>query len=115
MYVSLFGAGEVTVKGVRCPIVGRISSAVATIDVTNVEQITGYPVRIGDRVILMGTTNNTDTAEDMAHRLGTSFDEITASIIGANTEYVVGSASAASASGSSGGGATTAVAGGEPQ
>jgi alanine racemase len=82
--------GEVTVKGVRCPIVGRISSAVATIDVTNVEQITGYPVRMGDRVILMGTTCNTDTAEDMAHRLGTSFDEITASIIGASTEYIAG-------------------------
>ncbi len=82
--------GEVSVKGVRCPIVGRISSAVVTIDVTNVEQITGYPVRIGDKVTLMGTSSNCDTAEDMAHRLGTSFDEITASIIGASTEYIVG-------------------------
>ncbi len=48
-----------------------------------------YPVRIGDRVILMGTQSNTDTAEDMAQRLGTSFDEITASIIGASTEYIL--------------------------
>ncbi len=64
------------------------SVSVSQVDVTNVEPLTGFPVKIGDRVILMGTTSNSSTAEDLACRLGTSFDELTAGIVGASTEYI---------------------------
>jgi alanine racemase len=81
--------GEVVVHGVRCPIVGRISSSITTVDVTHVSAISGRPVRMGDTVTIMGTDPQEPTAEDVARRLDTSFDDITSSVVGAKIEYVL--------------------------
>ena len=80
--------GEVVVQGVRCPIVGRISSSITTIDVTHVAARTGRPVRMGDVVTIVGKDPEAPTAEDVARRLDTSFDDITSSVVGARIQYV---------------------------
>jgi alanine racemase len=77
--------GEVVVNGVRCPIVGRISSAVITVDVTHVAAATGRSVAVGDPAVLMG---DVVTAEDLASKLHTSFDNLTSTVLAADFEYV---------------------------
>ncbi len=80
--------GEVVVHGVRCPIVGRISSSITCVDVTHVAAATGKHVVMGDEVTLMGKGPLAPTAEDVARKLGTSFDDITSGVVGARVEYI---------------------------
>lgn len=75
---------EVLIHGVRCPIIGRISSSMTNIDVSAVPG----GVRIGDEVTLMGVEPGGPTAEDHARRLGTSFDDVTANINGYSLHYL---------------------------
>jgi len=73
---QLSNRGEVIVKGVRCPIVGRICMDQMMIDVSNVPE-----VQTGDIVTLIGTDGNeTITADDIAGICGTIGYEITCNI-----------------------------------
>ena len=64
---STAGKGEVLVHGQRCPIVGRISMDLATVDVTGIEGL-----RLGDEVTLLGSSGpERIRAEEVAATLGT--------------------------------------------
>ena len=81
---------EVVVRGVRCPVVGRVSSSMANIDLTPLLEATGSLVRIGEEVVLMGLgkdeyntgepTDNAPTTEDLAALLNTSFDDMSSAV-----------------------------------
>ncbi len=47
---ALFNKGIVLIHGQRCPVVGRVSLNIVTVDVTDVKE----PVRWGDEVVLVG-------------------------------------------------------------
>lgn len=65
--------GEVIVRGVRSPIVGRVSMDYTTIDVGHIKD-----VRVGDVVTLIGTDGNeTISAEELARKADTIAYEIT--------------------------------------
>lgn len=82
--------GEVVVHGVRCPIVGRISSSVTCVDVTHVPALTGKRVAMGDPVVILGKDPEAPTAEDVAKKINgsTSFDDVTSNICGTAFEYI---------------------------
>lgn len=66
------GGGEVLVRGVRCPVVGRICMDQLMIDVTALGD-----VAVGDTVTLIGRDGGEEiTAEEVAERCGTITNEI---------------------------------------
>ena len=73
---QLSNRGEVIVKGIRCPIVGRVCMDQMMIDVSAVSD-----VETGDVVTLIGTDGNeTITADDVAGICGTIGYEVTCNI-----------------------------------
>jgi alanine racemase len=70
---GLFNKGIVLIKGQRCPVVGRVSLNVTTVDVTDVEQ----PVNIGDEAVLIGRQGGERvTFEEMADKFASVHTEI---------------------------------------
>lgn len=64
---SYSGKGEVIVKGIKCPIVGKICMDRCMVDVTEVPN-----VEIGDEVVIMGKMGDEEiTADDIAKARGT--------------------------------------------
>ncbi|HXI12232.1 MAG TPA: alanine racemase [Thermoanaerobaculia bacterium] len=58
----LSNKGEVLVRGVRAPVVGRVSMDLVTVDVTDIDGVT-----IGDEVVLLGRQGDEEiTAEELA-------------------------------------------------
>jgi alanine racemase len=73
---SLGNAGEVLIRGRRCPLVGRISMDYATVDVTDVPG-----AKVGDVATLIGTDGaDAVTVEELAERGGTIPYEVTCRI-----------------------------------
>ncbi|MFB3787970.1 MAG: alanine racemase [bacterium] len=63
---------EVVIRGVRCPVVGRVSMDLTTVDVTHVPE-----VQPGDEVVLIGRQGREQiTADDLARWAGTINYEI---------------------------------------
>ena len=70
--VILSNRGEVLIRGIRAPIVGRVSMDMCTIDVSQIPDC-----EVGDEVVLMGTQNGESiSANDMAERVRTHVYEI---------------------------------------
>lgn len=68
---------QVLVRGIRAPIVGRVTMDQTMIDITHIPG-----VRIGDEVILIGRQGNEEiTAEEVADNLGTINYEVVAGIL----------------------------------
>jgi len=61
----LSGCGEVAIDGERCPIVGRVSMDLVTIDVSRLSGL-----RVGTWVEIMGTTISIDTLATKANTIG---------------------------------------------
>ena len=69
----LSNRGQVLVRGVRCPIIGRVCMDQFMIDVTNVPE-----AQVGDRVTLFGRDGDDEiTADDVADLIGTIGYEVT--------------------------------------
>jgi alanine racemase len=72
-YGGLFNKGIVLIHGKRCPVIGRVSLNVLTIDVTDLDS----GVRLGDEVVLIGSQGNEEiTFEEMADRFASVHTEI---------------------------------------
>jgi alanine racemase len=70
---SLFNKGIVLVGGRRCPVVGRVSLNITTVDVTDVEG----PVRWGDEAVLVGRQGEQEvTFEELAELFGSVHTEL---------------------------------------
>lgn len=70
---ALFNKGIVLIKGRRCPVVGRVSLNVVTVDVTELEG----DVRWGDEAVLVGSQGDeTITFEDLANLISSVHTEI---------------------------------------
>jgi alanine racemase len=70
---ALFNKGIVLIHGRRCPVVGRVSLNMLTIDVTDVDST----VRPGDEVVLIGSQGGEEvTFEEMADRFASVHTEI---------------------------------------
>jgi alanine racemase len=70
---ALFNKGIVLINGKRCPVIGRVSLNVLTIDVTDL----GSEVRPGDEVVLIGSQGNEEvTFEEMADKFSSVHTEI---------------------------------------
>ncbi len=70
---SLFNKGIVLIHGQRCPVIGRVSLNVLTIDVTDLKD----PARLGDEVVLIGSQASEEvTFEEMADRFSSVHTEI---------------------------------------
>jgi alanine racemase len=75
---ELSGRGEMLVRGARCPIAGRVSMDLTTLDVTDVPG-----VAVGDEVVALGSQKHegreaTLRAEDVAAKAGTiAYDVLT--------------------------------------
>ena len=70
---SLFNKGIVLIRGKRCPVIGRVSLNVLTIDVTDL----GGEVRLGDEVVLIGRQGDEEvTFEEMADKFSSVHTEI---------------------------------------
>lgn len=68
---------EVLVKGVRCPIIGRVCMNICMVDISHVRT----RVSAGDEVVLLGNQGKHHiTAEELAERIGTINYEITTRI-----------------------------------
>lgn len=73
---SLSNKGKVIIGGVRCPVVGRVSMDMITVDVSAVKGVS-----IGDEAVLIGSQGKeTVTAEEMASWIGTINYEVTCGI-----------------------------------
>jgi alanine racemase len=73
---SLFNKGIVLVHGRRCPVVGRVSLNVTTVDVTDVEA-SGRKVSWGDEAVLIGEQGDEKvTFEEMADKFAGVHTEI---------------------------------------
>jgi len=60
---KLSNTGEVLIKGIRCPIIGKVCMNLTMVDITNVPK-----TEVGDLVTLIGRQKNSAiTAEDMAN------------------------------------------------
>ena len=69
--------GEVLVRGLRAPIVGRVCMDQTMLDVTDIPG-----VRVGDEVVLIGRQSSQSiTAEDVAARIGTINYEVVSAIL----------------------------------
>lgn len=70
---SLFNKGIVLIHGQRCPVVGRVSLNIVTVDVTDL----ATPVRWGDEVVLVGPQGDDEiTFEFLADRFASVHTEI---------------------------------------
>jgi alanine racemase len=70
---SLFNKGIVLIHGKRCPVIGRVSLNVLTIDVTDLESA----VRPGEEAVLIGTQGDEEvTFEEMADKFSSVHTEI---------------------------------------
>jgi len=70
---ALFNKGIVLIHGKRCPVIGRVSLNVLTIDVTDLDS----EVRLGDEVVLIGSQGGEEiTFEEMADRFSSVHTEI---------------------------------------
>ncbi|MEL6462070.1 MAG: alanine racemase [Cyanobacteria bacterium J06621_15] len=70
---SLFNKGIVLIKGHRCPVVGRVSLNITTVDITDVPE----PVSWGDEAVLVGTQGNEKmTFEELADKFKSVHTEI---------------------------------------
>jgi alanine racemase len=70
---ALFNKGIVLIHGKRCPVIGRVSLNVLTIDVTDL----GSEVRLGDEVVLIGSQGGEEiTFEEMADKFSSVHTEI---------------------------------------
>lgn len=70
---ALFNKGVVLIHGKRCPVIGRVSLNVLTIDVTDLDS----EVRMGDEVVLIGSQGGEEiTFEEMADRFSSVHTEI---------------------------------------
>jgi alanine racemase len=70
---ALFNKGIVLIHGRRCPVVGRVSLNIITVDVTDLET----PVRWGDEVVLVGRQGNEEiTFEFLADKFSSVHTEI---------------------------------------
>ncbi len=70
---ALFNKGIVLIHGKRCPVIGRVSLNVLTIDVTDLET----EVRLGDEVVLIGSQGDEEvTFEEMADKFSSVHTEI---------------------------------------
>ncbi len=70
---ALFNKGIVLIHGRRCPVVGRVSLNMLTIDVTDLDP----EVRLGDEVVLIGSQGVQEiTFEEMADRFASVHTEI---------------------------------------
>jgi alanine racemase len=79
---ALFNKGVVLIHGRRCPVIGRVSLNVLTIDVTDLDS----EVRLGDEVVLIGSQGGQEiTFEEMADRFASVHTEINLMAGGLNT------------------------------
>jgi alanine racemase len=70
---ALFNKGLVLIHGRRCPVVGRVSLNIITVDVTDLET----PVRWGDEVVLVGRQGDEEiTFEFLADKFSSVHTEI---------------------------------------
>jgi alanine racemase len=70
---ALFNKGIVLIHGKRCPVIGRVSLNVLTIDVTDLAE----PARVGDEVVLIGRQGDEKiTFEEMADKFASVHTEI---------------------------------------
>ena len=70
---ALFNKGIVLIHGKRCPVIGRVSLNVLTIDVTDLES----EVKLGDEVVLIGSQGSDEiTFEEMADKFSSVHTEI---------------------------------------
>jgi alanine racemase len=70
---SLFNKGVVLIHGHRCPVVGRVSLNITTVDVTDVPE----KVNWGDEVVLVGRQGNQEiTFEELADKFQSVHTEI---------------------------------------
>ena len=70
---ALFNKGIVLIHGKRCPVIGRVSLNVLTIDVTDLDS----EVRLGDEVVLIGSQGGEEiTFEEMADKFSSVHTEI---------------------------------------
>ena len=70
---SLFNKGVVLIHGRRCPVVGRVSLNITTVDVTDLPT----PVRWGDEVVLVGRQGDEEiTFEFLADKFASVHTEI---------------------------------------
>jgi len=70
---ALFNRGIVLIHGKRCPVIGRVSLNVLTIDVTDLDS----EVRLGDEVVLIGSQGNEEiTFEEIADKFSSVHTEI---------------------------------------
>ncbi|AFY53266.1 alanine racemase [Rivularia sp. PCC 7116] len=70
---SLFNKGIVLIKGYRCPVVGRVSLNITTVDITDIPE----PVEWGDEVVLIGTQGSEEiTFEELADKFASVHTEI---------------------------------------
>jgi alanine racemase len=70
---ALFNKGSVLIHGKRCPVIGRVSLNMLTIDVTDIDG----DVRAGDEVVLIGSQAGEEiTFEEMADRFSSVHTEI---------------------------------------
>ena len=82
--LALTNRGQVLIKGVRCPVVGRISMDYTTVDVSHVPDVAP-----GDEVICLGTSGTESiTPDDWAALKGTHAYDIICSL-GSRVERVV--------------------------
>ncbi|RJP18408.1 MAG: alanine racemase [Candidatus Omnitrophota bacterium] len=76
---------DVLIRGIRCPVIGRISMDMTTVDVTHLPSIA-----IGDKVTLLGAQgNDTIFAEELARRANTINYEISCLIGKCNRNRLV--------------------------
>jgi alanine racemase len=79
---ALFNKGIVLIHGKRCPVIGRVSLNVLTIDVTDLDD----QVRLGDEVVLIGSQGDEEiTFEEMADKFSSVHTEINLMAGGFNT------------------------------
>ena len=72
----LSNKGEVLVRGIRVPVVGRVCMNLTMLDVSSVEGVS-----VGDEAVLLGTQGKEEiTAEEIAEKIGTISYEIYCSI-----------------------------------
>jgi alanine racemase len=70
---ALFNKGIVLIHGKRCPVIGRVSLNMLTIDVTDLDS----EVRLGDEVVLIGSQGDQEiTFEEMADKFSSVHTEI---------------------------------------